>query len=77
MQNKVATVTVSATDGATLNESGYFMVGAKGMTVLVAGTPSTAATPTTGKLCLIPGNKVQLVNYLGAKLDVVVTLFWR
>jgi len=74
---KVATITVSATDGSAINESGCFMVGAKGATIKkVSGTDSIATTSTAGCLCLVPGNKVQLINHLGAKVDVVITLFW-
>ena len=74
---RVATVNVSATDGAAINESGYFMVGANGATIKVAGTNSVATTATAGRLCLVPGNQVRLINNLGAKVDVVVTLFWN
>ncbi|MFA5866045.1 MAG: glycosyl hydrolase family 28-related protein [Phycisphaerae bacterium] len=74
---RVATITVSATDGAAINESGYFMVGANGAAIKVAGTNSVATAPTAGRLCLVPGNQVQMINNLGAKVDVVVTLFWN
>jgi hypothetical protein len=77
MPGKVATVTVAASDGAACNECGSFMVGANGTTVLVAGTAAVATTPTPGKLCLVPGNRVQVLNQLGAKVDVVITLFWK
>ena len=73
---KVATVTVSVSDGAAVNESGCFMIGAGGTVVKkVSGTDSVAATSTAGKLCLVPG--MQLINQLGAKVDVVITIFWR
>jgi len=75
---RVATITVSASDGAAINESGCFMLGAKGTIVKkVSGTDSTATNSTAGRLCLVPGNQVGLINYLGAKVDVVITLFWR
>lgn len=74
---KVATITVSATDGSAINESGCFMVGAKGTTIKVAGTDSIAITSTEGCLCLVPGTKVQLINHLGTKLDIVINLCWR
>ena len=74
---KVATILVSATDGATINASGYFMVGAKGATILVAGTSNMTTAPVTGKLCLVAGNQIGLLNYLGAPVDVVITVFWR
>jgi len=77
MQTRVATIIVSATDGASINESGQFMAGAKAKTVLVAGTERMKATPSRGNLCLIPGNKIQLINYLGAPVDVVITVFWK
>ena len=74
---KVATVTVAASDGSAHNESAYFMVGGHGKTIKVAGTKSTCATSAEGSLCLVSGRKVELINRLGAKVDVVVTLFWR
>ena len=74
---KVATVTVSATDGSVINESAYFMVGAKGRTIKVAGTESTGTDSMAGHLCLVPGSNVELINQLGAKVDVVITVFWK
>jgi hypothetical protein len=73
----VATVTVSATDGSVINESAYFMVGAKGRTIKVAGTESTGTDSMAGHLCLVPGSNVELINQLGAKVDVVITVFWK
>jgi len=77
LRTKVATVTVAATDGAVINESAYFMVGAQGSTLKVAGTESTSTTSSAGRLCLVPGSKVELINRLGARVDVVITVFWR
>ena len=74
---KVATVTVSATDGSVINESAYFMVGAKGRTIKVAGTEYTGTDSMAGHLCLVPGSNVELINQLGAKVDVVITVFWK
>ena len=74
---KVATITVSATDGSVINESVYFMVGAKGRTIKVAGTESTGTDSMAGRLCLVPGSNVELINQLGAKVDVVITVFWQ
>ncbi len=74
---KVATITVSATDGSVINESAYFMVGAKGRTIKVAGTESTGTDSMAGHLCLVPGSNVELINQLGAKVDVVITVFWQ
>ena len=74
---KVATITVSATDGSVINESAYFMVGAKGRTIKVAGTESTGTDSMAGRLCLVPGSNVELINQLGAKVDVVITVFWQ
>ena len=74
---KVATITVSATDGSVINESAYFMVGAKGRTIKVAGTESTGTDSMAGHLCLVPGSNVELINQLGAKVDVVITVFWK
>jgi hypothetical protein len=76
-KTRVATVTVSASDGAAVNESAQFMVGGTGKTIRVAGTQKTSATSTGGSLCLVPGDKVKLINRLGAKVDVVVTISWR
>lgn len=75
--SKVATVTVSASDGGAINESAYFMVGGNGQTIKVAGTEATSTTSTARSLCLVPGSKVELINRLGAKVDVVITIFWR
>lgn len=74
---KVATITVSATDGSVINESAYFMVGAKGRTIKVAGTESTGTDSMAGHLCLIPGSNVELINQLGARIDIVITVFWQ
>ena len=74
---KVATITVSATDGSVINESAYFMVGAKGQTIKVAGTESTGTDSMAGHLCLIPGSNVELINQLGARIDIVITVFWQ
>ena len=74
---KVATITVSATDGSVINESAYFMVGAKGRTIKVAGTEYTGTDSMAGHLCLVPGSNVELINQLGAKVDVVITVFWK
>ncbi len=76
--SKVATITVSVSDGSAITESGCFVVSAKGNTVKkVSGTDSVAVTSSAGKLCLVPGTKVQLINNLGAKVDVVITIDWR
>lgn len=76
-KTKVATVTVAASDGGAINESAQFMVGGKGKTIKVAGTEAMSATSAPDSLCLDPGGRVGLVNRLGAKVDVVVTVFWR
>lgn len=74
---KVATVTVAVSDGDTVNESAQFMVGGNGKTIKVAGTEATETSSTPGHLCLVPGDRVELVNQLGVNVDVVVTVFWR
>ena len=75
---RVATITVSASDGAAITESATFVVGAKGATIKkISGTASTSTTSTAGSLCLDPGAKVMLLNRLGAKVDAVITVFWR
>ncbi len=74
---KVATITVSASDGERMNESGQFMVGARGKTVLVAGTKHLQAKTVDDNLCLVSGNQVKLINHLGADVDVVVTVSWK
>ena len=76
-RTRVATVTVSASDGAEINESAHFMVGANGKTIRVAGTGSTSDTPAAGKLCLVAGDKVKVSNRLGAPVDLGVTVFWK
>ena len=77
MPNKVGTILVSATDGDALLESGYFMIGRGDKAVLVAGTKRMEAVSAQGKLCLVPGSTMQLVNNLGADVDVVVTIYWN
>jgi len=76
-RTRVATVTVSASDGEDINQSAQFLVGGKGRTIKVAGTDGTSTADTAGSLCLVPGNKVSVLNRLGAKVDVVVTVFWK
>lgn len=77
LSTRVATITVSASDGETINESAQFMSGSPDKTVLVAGTGRFKTTAAQGNLCLLPGNQVQLVNHLDADVDVVVTVFWN
>jgi hypothetical protein len=74
---RVATITVSASDGKTINESAQFMTGSAGRTVLVAGTERVKAETVQGNLCLVSGNQVQLINYFEADVDVVVTVNWN
>ena len=76
-RTRVATVTVSASDGADINESAQFMVGGHGKTIRVWGTDRTAAVPEAGKLSLVGGETVRIDNQLGKEIDLVVTVFWR
>ena len=64
-------------NGKAINESAQFMTGSAGKTVLVAGTERFKADATSGNLCLVPGNQVQLLNYLDADVDVIVTVSWN
>ena len=76
-KTRVATVTVSASDGAAVNQAAQFMVGGNGKTIKIAGTQKTSATSTEGNLCLVPGDTVKVINRLGVQVDVVVTISWR
>ncbi len=76
-KTKVATVTVSASDGEDINQSAQFLVGGQGRTIKVVGTDGTSTADMAGKLCLVPGKRVSVLNRLGGSVDVVVTVFWR
>jgi len=77
MGTDVATVIISATDGADINESGLFMSGANAKIVLVAGTSLMRDAAAGGSLCVVAGNRVRVINYTGVDLDIVVTIFWK
>ena len=74
--NKTATVLVSATDGNSIIEGGHFVVGGPSgsITKLVSGTPNVASTNVAGKLCLLPGNDIALLNNLNADVDVEILI---
>lgn len=74
MGTRIATVTIAATDGISIEESGQFMV-TRNKTVLISGTRRIATETADGKLVLVPGNQAQLINRLGAEVDVVVSAF--
>ena len=76
-KTKVATVTVSASDGKDINQSAQFLVGGQGRTIKVAGTDGTSTVDMAGKLCLVPGKRVSVLNRLGGPVDVVITVFWH
>ena len=76
-KTKVATVTVSASDGKDINQSAQFLIGGQGRTIKVVGTAGTSTADMAGKLCLVPGKRVGVLNRLGAPVDVVITVFWR
>ena len=73
---KVATISVTATDGDGIIESGQFAA-TKTKTVLVSGTKRLGTEAASGKLSLVAGNQVQLINHLGTDVDIVVTMFWQ
>jgi len=84
--NKVATILVAASDNSAVpppaaptNAGGHFIVGGgyAGPTILIAGTSNMSTTSAAGRLCLVPGNQIQLINYLGVDVDVVITVYWK
>jgi len=77
MRTKVATITVSASDGKAINESAQFMTGSAGRVVLVSGTDRVKAEAAQGNLCLVAGNQVQLCNFFDADVEVIVTVNWN
>ena len=74
---KVATLTVAASDGKNINESAQFMLGGGGKVTKIVGTKLTSETNIAGNLCLVRGQRLELVNRLGTKVDVVMTVAWR
>ena len=76
LDSKIATVMISATDGNGILESGQFTATDQ-QTLLVAGTKRMRAESVADNLCLVPGDQVQLINRLGADIDVVITMFWQ
>lgn len=70
----VATVIVSASNGAAIAEAGQFLATGN-RTLLVSGTQGLATEAAPNKLCVVAGDKDQLINNLGADVDVVVSVF--
>ena len=72
----IATILVSASDGNDVQEAGQVMA-SHGKTVFVSGTGRLKTAPTPDGLCVLPGDRDQLVNNLGADVDVVVSVFFK